>query len=69
MREHTLERNHFSVDIAWRLLYKKINLVGHERTHTGEKPFQCSYCVKRFALKSTLVHEKKNTYWREAISV
>ncbi|XP_077564401.1 uncharacterized protein LOC144179847 [Haemaphysalis longicornis] len=31
------------------------NMKDHARTHTGERPHQCSHCGKAFAVKSTLV--------------
>jgi len=44
---------------------KEANLVDHDRTHSGDKPFQCPTCNKLFSQLGNLKKTPDTTWWRE----
>ncbi|XP_073436218.1 uncharacterized protein [Dendrobates tinctorius] len=52
----------FSCSECEKCFTKKLVLVMHQRSHTGEKPFSCSECGKYFGHKSNLLkHQRTHT--------
>ena len=45
-----------------KMFRKRIDLVGHERAHKGEKPFPCSLCSAGFTLKRNLGQHMKGAH-------
>lgn len=49
-----------SCPVCGKKLSSKAAVVGHLRTHTGERPFQCDVCSSTFAYAGDLIRHKRS---------
>ena len=60
--KYMARRTSYECKTCGKFFKKKTHLIGHVRTHPGEKPFKCSKCEHRFVLaKSLKIHERIHT--------
>ena len=56
----------YCCEICNKMWRGKTDLERHMRVHTGEKPFECEECGKRFTLKSHMTsHRARHFKWAE----
>jgi len=56
----------YTCSLCGRVLNKRQSLIAHERSHTGERPFKCEYCERRFITKQSLSRHIMNKHAAES---
>ena len=55
-------RLNFECEVCKKTFMKRIELIRHQRVHTGEKPFECDICEKKFRRMGGLkIHKRIHT--------
>ena len=57
----------FSCPLCLKSLSSSWHVTRHMRTHTGEKPFQCSFCGLRFSVKNNLKRHMMCVHRKNAV--
>lgn len=53
-RKSTARQGEYRCKVCFKTFSQMVNLVTHERIHTGERPFRCEICLKTFTQQPNL---------------